>query len=118
MDEQLAAALEATPTDGIRQQVARGEVDVHHHHAEFQPDTKHDHDHKHNHGHDHSHDHGHEHGHHHAPYRHIGHPHGPRTMINENVCCCFMGQFPQEIIDQERADKPEQDGTPGCKRSS
>jgi sirohydrochlorin cobaltochelatase len=24
-------------------------------------------------------------------------------MIDENVCCCFMGQFPQAVIDEERA---------------
>ena len=93
----------------FRDRLARGEVDVHHHHAEFQP---HDHDHHHGHGHSH----GHSHGHHHAPYRHIGHPHGPRTMINENICCCFMSQFPQEIIDEETATKPVLDGTPSCKR--
>ena len=102
--------------------------DVHHHHAEFQPhdhdhhhhDHEHGHDHHHDHSHDHdhghSHGHGHGHGHHHAPYRHIGHPHGPRTMINENVCCCFMSQFPQEIIDEEQARKPVLEGTPSCKR--
>ena len=38
-------------------------------------------------------------------------------MINENVCCCFMGQFPQEIIDEEQARMPELEGIPGCKRS-
>jgi len=89
----------------FKQRLARGEVDVHHHHAEFQP---HSHDHEH---------HGHSHGHHHAPYRHIGHPHGPRTMINENVCCCFMGQFPQEIIDEEKARTTEVDRVPSCKKS-
>lgn len=82
-----------------------------------------DHDHFHgqthahsDHHHTHSHSHGHGHGHHHAPYKHIGHPHGPRTMINENVCCCFMGQFPQQIIDEEKANKPELTGTPTCKK--
>ena len=112
----------------FRDRLARGEVDVHHHHAEFQPhdhdhhhhDHEHGHDHHHDHSHDHdhghSHGHGHGHGHHHAPYRHIGHPHGPRTMINENVCCCFMSQFPQEIIDEEQARKPVLEGTPSCKR--
>ena len=97
----------------FKARLERGEVDVHHHHAEFQPEAAHDH-----HEHDHQHSHDHSHGHGHAPYRHIGHPHGPRTMINENVCCCFMGQFPQEIIDQEQAGKPELEGTPSCKRSS
>jgi sirohydrochlorin cobaltochelatase len=23
-------------------------------------------------------------------------------MIDQGVCCCFMGQFPQEVIDDER----------------
>ena len=94
--------------------MARGEVDVHHHHAEFQPDSE-KHDHQHNHSQDHAHSHGH--GHHHAPYRHIGHPHGPRTMINENVCCCFMSQFPQDIIDEESARMPVLEGTPSCKKT-
>ncbi|MEM6729042.1 MAG: sirohydrochlorin chelatase, partial [Pseudomonadota bacterium] len=62
-------------------------------------------DHSHGHSHDHSHDHGHSHAHHHhhGTYRHIAHPMGPRTMIDEGVCCCFMSQFPQEVIDEERA---------------
>ena len=100
--------------------LASGEVDVHHHHAEFQPANEtrtHPHNHDHAHSHDHQHENSHEHGHHHAPYRHIGHPHGPRTMINENVCCCFMSQFPQDIIDEETASKPILEGTPSCKRS-
>jgi len=152
----------------FKERLARGEIDVHHHHAEFQGEvadpqddeahghehshdhghsheqgqshgegtahehSHHDHshgqthahsDHNHSHDHDHSHDHGHSHGHghHHAPYRHIAHPHGPRTMIDENVCCCFMGQFPQEVVDEERAlraDKSEEPGTgtPSCKK--
>jgi sirohydrochlorin cobaltochelatase len=104
--------------------LARGEVDVHHHHAEFQPETEPAVDtaaespnHDHSHGHTHSHSHGHGHGHHHAPYRHIAHPLGPRTMINENVCCCFMSQFPQSVIDEEKAVKPEVDRIPQCQRS-
>ncbi len=112
--------------------LARGEIDVHHHHAEFQPEPdaqkesqpeththghSHDHDHGHSHDHDHSHDHGKGHGHHHAPYRHIAHPYGPRTMINENICCCFMSQFPQSVIDEEKALKPEVDRIPECQRS-
>jgi sirohydrochlorin cobaltochelatase len=124
--------------------LARGEVDVHHHHAEFQPeadapahDHEHSHGHEHEHAHDHSHDHdhahshdhehdhshahghghGHGHGHQHAPYRHIAHPLGPRTMINENVCCCFMSQFPQSVIDEEKARKPEVDRVPTCQRA-
>ncbi|MEM9716242.1 MAG: sirohydrochlorin chelatase, partial [Pseudomonadota bacterium] len=105
----------------FKERLAKGEVDVHHHHAEFK--DPHDdenleaHDHDHDHSHDHSHGHGHSHGHHHhhhghghdhshghnhGVYKHIGHPHGPRTMIDEGVCCCFMGQFPQEVIDEER----------------
>ena len=106
----------------FKERLARGEVDIHHHHAEFQPDGSekehsHDHSHDHSHGHSHSHGHGHSHGHSHAPYKHIGHPHGPRTMINENVCCCFMGQFPQSIIDEERLSKPELPGIPSCKKN-
>jgi len=96
--------------------LARGEVDVHHHHAEFQPE-EHDHDHHHDHSHEHEHSHSHGHSHHHAPYRHIGHPHGPRTMINENVCCCFMSQFPQDIIDEEKAGKAEVDRVPQCHKT-
>ena len=59
----------------------------------------HAHDHSHDHDHSHSHDHSH---HHHGVYRHIAHPNGPRTMIDEGVCCCFMSQFPQDVIDDER----------------
>lgn len=111
----------------FRERVARGEVDVNHHHAEYRPTvdgTGHAHHRGHHHqehgrqqAHDHGHGHSHSPSHHHAPYRHIGHPHGPRTMINENVCCCFMSQFPQEIIDEELARKPQLEGTPRCKRS-
>jgi sirohydrochlorin cobaltochelatase len=102
------------PTVGLmqsfKQRLANGDIDIHHHHAEFQPD-----DHSHDHGNEHNHSHSH--GHSHAPYKHIGHPHGPRTMINENVCCCFMGQFPQAIIDEEKANKLELAGTPSCKKN-
>jgi sirohydrochlorin cobaltochelatase len=152
----------------FKDRLARGEVDVHHHHAEFQPSDEkfqpsaeelqqsnehseieindpfddeagaaqpHLHTHDNSHSHSHSHSHGHEnepspekndnkkssrrrgHGHSHAPYKHIAHPNGPRTMINENVCCCFMGQFPQHIIDEEKAIKKELPGIPSCKRS-
>jgi len=129
--------------EDFQRRLAAGEVDVHHHHAEFQPEepgTEHSHDHSHSHEHGHSHSHkdshtdshtdshshshshdkaaGHsEHGHHHAPYKHIAHPFGPRTMINDNVCCCFMRQFPQNVIDEEKAIKTEAEGTPVCKRS-
>ena len=114
----------------FQSRLAAGEVTVHHHHAEFQPEVKSDSEtHAHSHDHDHNHEHFHqkdggnshsEHGHTHAPYRHIAHPHGPRTMIDENVCCCFMSQFPQAVIDEERAlrlasGKLIVDQTPQCK---
>ena len=105
--------------EDFRARLAAGEVVVHHHHAEYQPDDRrHDHGHHHNHDHQHSHDH----GHHHAPYRHIAHPHGPRTMIDENVCCCFMSQFPQEVIDEQRKIRAlqgkvvNQNMTPQCRK--
>ena len=91
--------------DDFKARLARGEVDIHHHHAEFKP---------HNHNHD-NHDHGHSHS--HAPYKHIGHPQGPRTMINDNLCCCFMSQFPQSIIDEEQAKKAPRDRIPSCKKN-
>lgn len=94
----------------FKERVSRGEAAVHHHHAEFNPITDpeddeglhsfghlHTHDHNHSHSHEHSHAHG-----HHGVYKHIAHPNGPRTMIDEGVCCCFMSQFPQEVIDDER----------------
>ncbi len=91
--------------------LAAGEVAVHHHHAEFQPGPAHDR----SDGQDHSHDHV------HTPYRHIAHPHGPRTMIGENICCCFMGQFPQSVIDEELAQRAESssplhDRIPQCRQ--
>ena len=131
-----------TLMDDFQRRLAAGEVDVHHHHAEFQPDDdsdhhhhehahSHDHDHEHthhNHSHDHNHDHthshddhGHTHHHHHAPYKHIAHPYGPRTMIDENVCCCFMSQFPDHVIEQEREARKakglsvDEQRTPTCK---
>ncbi|NRA70870.1 MAG: sirohydrochlorin chelatase [Gammaproteobacteria bacterium] len=107
----------------FKARLARGEVDVHHHHAEFKPETtetkhthSHEHEHDHSHDHSHNHDHRHSHGHSHAPYKHIAHPHGPRTMINDNVCCCFMAQFPEEVIKQEQQDL-NQDRMPTCKQS-
>ncbi|TXR53647.1 sirohydrochlorin chelatase [Reinekea thalattae] len=138
--------LEKGLMESFKERLARGEVDIHHHHAEFQPDETdepthshdhsdghshdhshshshshdhgHSHSHDHNHGHSHSHDHSHSHGHSHAPYKHIAHPHGPRTMIDENVCCCFMSQFPQHVIDEERAKgKPTNNNTPSCKKN-
>ncbi|MEL7253829.1 MAG: sirohydrochlorin chelatase [Pseudomonadota bacterium] len=98
----------------FKDRLAKGEVDVHHHHAEFRDPLDdeaggghdHDHDHSHDHSHDHGHHHhhhGHSHGHSHGVYKHIAHPNGPRTMIDQGVCCCFMSQFPQEVIDEERA---------------
>ena len=124
----------------FKRRLAAGEVDVHHHHAEYQDPAKeqahsHDHDHSHSHDHEHSHDehsHGHSHDtehshnehshtehshdhshshdhahthvepHSHGVYKHIAHPLGPRTMIGEGVCCCFMGQFPQWLLDEEK----------------
>ena len=78
-----------------------GEVDIHHHHAEFKPITDPEDEEtldSHSHDHDHSHDHGHSHG----VYKHISHPNGPRTMIDQGVCCCFMSQFPDHVIEEER----------------
>lgn len=99
----------------FKDRLAKGEVDVHHHHAEYRDPLDdeapgghdHSHDHDHGNGHEHSHDHSHSHGHSHGIYKHIAHPHGPRTMIDEGVCCCFMSQFPQEVIDEERALRKE-----------
>jgi sirohydrochlorin cobaltochelatase len=97
----------------FERRLAAGEVELHHHHAEFvdpeehaaahEHEHSHNHDHSHSHDHSHelSHDHSHEHGHSHGVYKHIDHPLGPRTMIGENLCCCFMSQFPQEILDEE-----------------
>jgi sirohydrochlorin cobaltochelatase len=123
--------------EDFQRRLGAGEVDVHHHHAEFQPEEAgvehtHHHSHRHSHedgnshhhshdssqehGHHHSHDSSQEHGHHHAPYKHIAHPFGPRTMINDNVCCCFMRQFPQGVIDEEKAIKAKAEGSPVCKR--
>ena len=100
----------------FQSRLAAGAVTIHHHHAEYQPEPEvHSHslDHDHGHTHDHSHHHGEEqnhseHGHSHEPYRHIAHPHGPRTMIDENACCCFMSQFPQLVIDEERMLRQDQ----------
>jgi len=112
----------------FKERLARGEVDVHHHHAEFQPAAEKEakkadaHSHSHDQGHEHGDSHDHSHSpahtdHSHAPYKHIGHPNGPRTMINENVCCCFMRQFPQDIVDVEMAIKPATDQVPSCKKN-
>ncbi|WP_417538174.1 sirohydrochlorin chelatase [Marinomonas sp.] len=143
---------EETLMNSFKRRLAAGEVDVHHHHAEFvdpQDDTQglssfdlkhavvssgelshssvlkpHSHDHSHGHSHDHGHSHGHghghghshshghshDHGHSHGVYKHIGHPMGPRTMIGEGICCCFMGQFTQDILEEEK-DKIDGDCT-------
>lgn len=68
---------------------ARGEVHAHHHHAEHG-----------NHGKD-----GHQPHHKQAPYRHIAHPLGPSSMVDEGLCCCFMNQLPDELVAQVRARK-------------
>lgn len=124
---------EETLMSSFKRRLAAGEVDVHHHHAEFvdpQDDTQglsdfdlkhavvstgdtshssvlkphaHDHGHSHSHNHAHGHSHDHSHGHSHGVYKHIGHPMGPRTMIGEGICCCFMGQFTDEILEEEKA---------------
>jgi len=80
-----------------------GEVDIHHHHAEFKPITDpEDEETLDSHSHDHDHTHTHNHGHSHGVYKHISHPNGPRTMIDQGVCCCFMSQFPDHVIEEER----------------
>ena len=78
-----------------------GQVDIHHHHAEFKPiidpedeDTLSDSRSRSRSRHSHSHSHG--------VYKHISHPNGPRTMIDQGVCCCFMSQFPDHVIEEER----------------
>lgn len=136
---------EETLMNSFKRRLAAGEVDVHHHHAEYvdpEDDTQgvaatdkahshegghshdhshgHSHSHSHDHGHSHSHDHGHSHGHSHSHghghghshgvYKHIGHPMGPRTMIGEGICCCFMGQFTDDILAEEK-DKIDGDCT-------
>ena len=149
MDGSLFNSADETLMSSFKRRLAAGEVDVHHHHAEYvdpeddtqglsESDHKHemtfgtieavDHSHGHSHSHSHSHDHGHSHSHshshdhshghhhhghthghshdhghhHHGVYQHIGHPMGPRTMIGEGICCCFMGQFTEEILEQEK----------------
>ncbi|MGU9956815.1 MAG: sirohydrochlorin chelatase [Arenicellales bacterium WSBS_2016_MAG_OTU3] len=104
----------------FNRRLAAGEVDVHHHHAEFQPHNHADEPHSHA-DEPHSHSHDHSHGHSHAPYKHIAHPYGPRTMIDENVCCCFMSQFPDEVIALERAKRSARglakvEQTPQCQK--
>jgi len=106
----------------FKRRLAAGEVDIHHHHAEFVDpeildpeddsqgisvaDKKHSHSHGHSHGssvsNGHSHSHSHDQPHSHGVYKHIVHPLGPRTMIGDNICCCFMSQFPQTLLDEEQ----------------
>ena len=89
----------------FKARLSRGEVEIHHHHAEYQSIMDPEDDESpvaHNHIHDHENTHEHSHGHSHPKYKHISHPNGPRTMIDQGVCCCFMSQFPQEVIDDER----------------
>ena len=116
----------------FHERLAKGEIDIHHHHAEFQPEGGHTHTHD---GHTHSHSHTHEkpasnksaasvedhvkaHGHSHGVYKHIVHPHGPRTMVDDHLCHCFMSQLPAEVIEDERriraelGIKPSQDEPP------
>ncbi|WP_424945666.1 sirohydrochlorin chelatase [Candidatus Spongiihabitans sp.] len=98
--------------ENFQARLAAGEASVHHHHAEFEPDRPHNHDHSHSHDHDR--------GHRHEYYRHIAHPHGPRSMIDEQVCCCFMSQFPEQVIAearrlrQKRGPPDADDRTPQC----
>lgn len=112
MDDNIVTEQDLMST--FKRRLAAGEIDVHHHHAEYQAPAEHlhDHDHSHSHSHDHSHDHTHSHEHNHATdavephshgiYQHISHPLGPRTMIGEGICHCFMSQFPQWLLDEER----------------
>jgi len=113
------ASAPQTLMESFKRRLAAGEVEVHHHHAEY-TEAGHDHSHSHSHSHshhDHSHgDHDHHH-HHHGVYERIDHPLGPRTMIGEGICCCFMSQFPQSVLDEE-ADRiaAAEDKTPDAHR--
>ena len=85
----------------FKDQLKKGDIDIHHHHAEYKPlidpdddEALQEHDHDHGHSHDHKHSHG--------VYKHISHPNGPRTMIDDGVCCCFMSQFPDHVIEEQR----------------
>ena len=84
----------------FKYRLARGEVNLHHHHAEYKPTmdsskgvTGKS---QHNHTHDHKN------AHNHRFYKHIGHPNGPRTMIDQGVCGCFMSQFPEDVVEEQR----------------
>jgi sirohydrochlorin cobaltochelatase len=92
----------------FKRRLAAGEVDLHHHHSEFNPELPDANNHENEHqGHSHGHSHGNDHSkdkeptHSHGIYKHIGHPLGPRTMIGDGICSCFMRQFPQHILDEE-----------------
>lgn len=86
----------------------------HDHDHDHSHEHAHSHDHPHEHSHDHSHEHGHDHSHQqsephqhvephsHGVYKHIAHPLGPRTMIGEGICNCFMGQFPEWLLEEEK----------------
>ena len=107
--DRIAEAQNGTINDNydlmasFKERLALGEINIHHHHAEYQPFTDpddeetllpEDKDHPHSHDHSHAHSHG--------VYRHIGHPNGPRTMIDQGVCCCFMSQFPDYVVEEQR----------------
>ena len=86
----------------FKERLSNGIVEIHHHHAEFKPLVDPDDDEAiHDHG-EHHHDHHDGHTHNHGVYKHIAHPNGPRTMIDEGVCCCFMSQFPEDVIEEQR----------------
>ncbi|MAH84638.1 MAG: sirohydrochlorin chelatase [Rhodospirillaceae bacterium TMED8] len=87
--------------ESFKDRLEKGDINVHHHHAEYDPLIDPDDDEA-VHGHDHDHDHDHDHQHHHGVYKHISHPNGPRTMIDDGVCCCFMSQFPDHVIEEQR----------------
>lgn len=115
MDDNIETEQDLMST--FKRRLAAGEIEVHHHHAEYQDPTEHTHDHDHSHNHSHKHSHGHTHDHAHSHehshaadavephshgvYQHISHPLGPRTMIGEGICHCFMSQFPQWLLDEE-----------------
>ncbi len=115
---------ELTLMEDFKQRLKAGKITIHHHHSEFsateqpiaQSDDTHSHSHSDTDTHSHSHSHSdtdtdlHSHSHSdtdtdlhsHETYKHIAHPLGPRTMIGTKNCCCFMGQFPKWVIDEEQ----------------
>ena len=106
--------------ESFKDQLSKGEINIHHHHAEYKPlidpdddEAVHDHGHQHEHSHKHEHEHEHSHKHNHGVYKHISHPNGPRTMIDDGVCCCFMSQFSDHVIEEQRKiniDNSKKDG--------